>query len=486
MSGYQALTARFEQIDAIDSASSLLGWDSAVMMPPAGAAKRGAQLAALSGAAHKMVIAPEVAIWLDKAAAEKLDDWQQANLKLMRHHWQHATAVPPELVEKLARVGSECEYVWRGAKKDNDFARLKPHLTEVVKLVREKAAAKAAALNMSPYDALLDSYDPGRKSADIDVIFGDLAATIPALLDAAENPGANLTKEKIPASRQKELGLKVMAALGFDFNAGRLDESVHPFCSGSRGDIRITARYNESDWFSGLMAVVHETGHALYEQGLPEKWQGQPVGAAHGMAIHESQSLCIEMQLGRSDDFMIWLAPLLKHELGVDASADKLIKRARRVGRSFIRVDADEVSYPLHVILRYRLEKALLAGELEVADLPDAWNAGMKELIGITPPDDAHGCMQDIHWMDGSFGYFPTYTLGAMTAAQLFSTARNAMPDMAEQIRKGDFSGLVKWLRDNIHSHGSRYGSEELLEKATGSKLSAEPFIKHLKSRYEI
>lgn len=487
MTAYEALTARFEQIDALDSASSLLGWDSAVMMPPAGATRRSAQMAAMHGASHRLMLAPEVAAWLNGAEQEvcNLDDWQQANLRLMRHQWQHATAVPQKLVERLAHVGSECEYVWRGARKANDFARLRPYLTEVVELVREKAAAKAEALNLSPYDALLDSYDPARRSADIDVIFAELEKTIPELLGyIGERDGGD--SEEISAPSQKQLGLHIMAALGFDFDAGRLDESVHPFCSGSRGDIRITARYSESDWFSGLMAVIHETGHALYEQGLPEQWQGQPVGAAHGMAIHESQSLCMEMQLGRSDDFMAYLTPLLKKSFAIETSVEDLIRRARRVRRSFIRVDADEVTYPLHVILRYRLEKALISGGLAVADLPDAWNAGMQELLGITPPDDAMGCMQDIHWMDGSFGYFPTYTLGAMTAAQLYAAAKRAIPSLGDNIRRGEFAVLVGWLRANIHSHGSFYSSDELLERATGSKLSAKPFIEHLKNRYAI
>jgi carboxypeptidase Taq len=289
-----------------------------------------------------------------------------------------------------------------------------------------------------------------------------------------------------PVARQKALGERLMAALGFDFQHGRLDESLHPFCGGVPDDVRMTARYDESDVASGLMAVLHETGHALYNAGLPEAWRGQPVGAPRSTALHESQSLLVEMQICRSRAFQDFLAPLLAATFG-DGDAftpDRLYRSAVRVARSLIRVDADEVTYPLHIILRYRLEQALLDGDLEVGDLPSAWNDGMRELIGIAPPSDREGVLQDIHWPTGAIGYFPCYTLGALMAAQLFEALAAAEPDLPAQIARGDFTRLLAWLRANIHEQGSLLDTQELLTRATGRPLTPQPFIAHLERRY--
>jgi carboxypeptidase Taq len=286
---------------------------------------------------------------------------------------------------------------------------------------------------------------------------------------------------------QMALGRSLMAQMGFDFERGRLDESAHPFCGGVPDDIRLTARYETADVTSGLMAILHETGHALYSAGLPRAWRHQPVGEARGMAVHESQSLLIEMQVCRSPAFLGYLAPLLAATFGRDdpaMSAENLYRRAIHVERGYIRVDADEVTYPLHVILRYRLEKAMLDGDLEVADLPGAWNEGMRELLGLTPPDDRLGCLQDIHWSVGAIGYFPCYTLGAIMAAQLFEAARAAEPDIGVSLERGDFSRLLGWLRANVHEQGSLLDMPELLTQATGRPLELQPFLDHLRIRY--
>jgi carboxypeptidase Taq len=278
-----------------------------------------------------------------------------------------------------------------------------------------------------------------------------------------------------------------MRAIGFDFERGRLDISHHPFCGGSAGDIRITTRYDEADFTSSLMGVLHETGHAMYEAGLPEAWRYQPVGGALGMAIHESQSLLIEMQVCRSRPFLAYAGPLMRQAFDGSGPAwelENLYRLYTRVEPGFIRVDADEVTYPAHIILRYRLERALIAGDLALADLPAAWNDGMKELLGIVPPDDRLGCLQDIHWPSGEFGYFPTYTMGAIAAAQIYAAARRANPALEESISSGDFAPLMGWLRTHVHSQGSRQVADDLLTAATGEPLNPALFEAHLRERY--
>jgi carboxypeptidase Taq len=278
-----------------------------------------------------------------------------------------------------------------------------------------------------------------------------------------------------------------MEALGFDFNHGRLDISLHPFCGGTPDDVRITTRYDETDFTSSLMGVLHETGHALYERGLPKPWRGQPVGEALGMSIHESQSLLVEMQVCRSQQFLEYAAPLMKAAFHGDGAAwdvDNLHRLYTRIEPGFIRVDADEVTYPAHVIVRYKLERALIEGDMEIADLPGAWNEGMEKMLGLTPPSDREGCLQDLHWFDGAWGYFPTYTLGAMTAAQLFEAAKKAVPEIQPGIAEGDFKPLFRWLKSNVHGQGSRLTAKELLIEATGKPLDPAVFKSHLKARY--
>jgi carboxypeptidase Taq len=369
---------------------------------------------------------------------------------------------------------------------------VKPALQAVLNLVREAAQAKAARLNRSPYDALLDEYEPGGSSAEIDPVFDDLAAFLPGFRERVlqhqdRRPSPMALEGPFSIDKQRELGQRIMAAMGFDFSHGRLDTSLHPFCGGVPDDVRITTRYDEGDFAKSLMGVIHETGHALYERGLPPDWRHQPVGQARGMSIHESQSLLMEMQACRSPHFIEFMAPLAREAFGVDGpawNADNIHRAYIRVKPDYIRVDADEVTYPAHVILRYRLEKALIAGDMTLDDLPSAWNAGMRELLGITPPTDREGCLQDIHWYDGAWGYFPTYTLGAMTAAQLFEAACKAHPEIPASIRRGDFSLLLDWLRRNVHGHGSRLSARELLTQATGRPLDPAVFKRHLETRY--
>ncbi len=472
----------------------MLSWDMSAMMPPGGAAARTEQLAALSVTCHELLAAPELAELLDQASDERaeLDAWQRANLAEMRRSWLHATALDAQLVEALSRAAKRCEMTWRVARPAADFAMVLPALSEVLTLVREAAQAKAEKLGVPPYDALLDEYEPGESSARIDGIFDELAAFLPGFLGEvmerqASRPAPIAPEGPFPVEKQMALAKTLMQAVGFDFQHGRLDTSVHPFCGGVPEDVRITTRYDEADFTTAMMGVLHETGHALYERGLPKDWRLQPVGTARGMAMHESQSLLVEMQACRSREFIDFMAPLARSAFGGEGPAwepDNLLALYNRVEPGFIRVDADEVTYPAHVILRYRLEKALIGGELELAELPEAWGAGMKALLGIVPPDDRLGCLQDIHWYDGAWGYFPTYTLGAMTAAQLFAAAKAARPEIPSGVAKGDFAPLMEWLRDEVHSQASRWTVDELLSQATGQPLDPKVFEAHLKARY--
>ncbi len=489
---YPALEAHFGRIQRLDDAMSMLHWDLAAMMPRGGAEARTEQMAALSLIRHELATDARIGEWL---AAENggLDDWQAANRRTIERRFAHATALPATLVEALTRATAACEQTWREARGDNDFATLRPKLEAVVSLVREAAAAKADALGVGRYQALLDEYDPGTTVERIDGLFAELADWLPETIDRvleaqAKKPAIITPKGPFATDAQKAVGKALMAAIGFDFDNGRLDVSHHPFCGGTPDDVRITTRYNEADFTSALMGVIHETGHALYERGLPADWRYQPVGRAAGMSAHESQSLLMEMQACRTRAFIEFAAPILRQHFAPEGgpawTVDNLHRLYTHVERGLIRVDADEVTYPAHVILRYRLEKQLVAGTLEVADLPEAWRAGMIELVGIAPPDDKDGCMQDIHWVDGIFGYFPTYTLGAMTAAQLFAAARQGIDDLEGHIAKGDFGPLVGWLRENVHRWGARYTTDELLVKATGAPLSVDAFKAHIGRRY--
>ena len=493
MTAYARLEAVFRKAAAIGDALSVLHWDMATMMPDGGAESRAEQIATLKGIAHETITQPQVAEWLEAASGESLDEWEQANLREMRREWIHASALPADLVDGLARAESACEMVWRQARSDADFAAVLPSLTELLGLVREVGRIKADHLGIGLYDALLDQYEPLGRSADIDPVFDHLEGFLPGfigeVLEAQDRRPAPLPLAgPFPVEAQKALGLRVMSTLGFDFHHGRLDVSHHPFCGGYPDDTRITTRYNEDDFASALMGVVHETGHALYEFGLPGgRWRTQPVGRARGMVVHESQSLLMEMQACRSPEFLAFAAPLIQDAFGGEGpqwSADNLYRRGIRVSRGFIRVEADEVTYPAHVIIRYRLEKALIEGRMEPADLPAAWNEGYARLLGITPPDDRLGCLQDIHWYGGSWGYFPTYTLGAMTAAQLFDAARRADPGIPAALGQGDFAPLRAWLRANVHSQGSRLTTRDLITAATGRPLDPAVFEAHLRRRY--
>ena len=493
MTAYDRLTARAARLATLNEAQSMLSWDASAMMPKGGASARGDQFAVLASLAHGMATAPEIADDLAEAeATPPADPWAAENLRLLRVAHTRATALPNDLVEALARVRNECEQIWRGARANSDFAAVQPKLAELLGLVREKAQAYGAALGMSPYDAMMDTYQRGITAADATAIFAEYEVFLRDALPRAEElqnsrPAPVQPEGPFHEDAQEALCRRLSLRTGLEADHSRLDRSLHPFCGGTPTDVRITTRYSTEDFGRALMGVLHETGHALYERGLPEAYARQPVGEAAGMAAHESQSLIIEMQAARSDSFLRFLGPELHATFGGDAAAyapENLGRLTRRVSRGFIRVDADEMTYPAHIILRFRFEQALMTGDLKVADLPGAWAEGMQNLLGITPPDDAQGVLQDIHWYAGIMGYFPSYSLGAMAAAQLMTAARRDVPGLDDGLAVGDFAPLLGWLRARVHSQGSRFGFNDLLRHATGKPLDPADFRTHLTSRY--
>lgn len=490
---YEKLHSRFKRIGDLNHALAMLSWDEAAMMPTGGGAIRAESMATLSGLVHEMVGADETGDLAQAALAEDLDDWQSANVELIQRDWQKARALPRDLVVALSAATSACQQAWRPARPANDWAAVSDSLETVLALTQQKAQALADALGCDPYDALLDGYQPGLKKAQVDPLFAQLRDVLPPLIDKAldqQDEPLPIT-DSFGVERQEALGTTLMAKVGFDFERGLLGVSHHPFCGGEPDDTRITTRYNEADFLESLFAVLHETGHALYQQGLPKAWRGQPVGDANGMALHESQSLLMEMQVCRGAGFLDFAAPVVQQSLlGAPTDApewrpDNLLKLAKRVRRGYIRVDSDELTYPLHVILRYELETALLDGSMSIADIPDAWHDKMSRYLGLsTTGNFRDGCMQDTHWFMGLIGYFPCYTLGAVIAAQLFATIRERVVGIDEAIRRGEFDVLVDWLRANIHGRGRLMPAMDLIAEVTGEPLGSNAFLDHLKIRY--
>jgi carboxypeptidase Taq len=469
----------------------ILDWDKSVMMPPAGAAMRRHQLEVMNVKIHKMQSDPALGELLARTDRKALDPWQLANVEMMERMYVNATALPPELLGRKIGQSSKTEMIWRQARAESDFSMVAEDLSRLLDIVREEAAVKSAKLGVSPYDALMDGYAPYMTSAEVDEIFDDIAAFTPAFLDEVlqTRPAPKPIAGPFPADRQEKLAKRIIQKLGVGEDWCRLDVSAHPFSTGMGNDVRLTTRYGEDNFTISIQAAAHEAGHGLYDHHTPPEWSLQPVGISQfmGMAVHESQSLVVDMQLARSRDYWEHIGPLAREVFGgggEEWSNENQYLTATQVKRGLIRIEADEVTYPAHIILRYRLEKAMVRGALEIKDLPDAWNAGLKELIGVEPPDDRSGCLQDIHWHFGAFGYFPAYALGAIIAAQFADKMKQDIPDLSAQIRKGDFGGFVGWLRDNVQRHACLYRPQDLIKQATGQGLSTQAFKKHLAERY--
>ena len=494
---FQKLDELGHKLEALEHALSILGADEATHMAPGGGEKRAEAMSNLAGMYHEQATAPEIADWIAEAETENLTEDGRLALRELKRTYTNATCLPTEFVRRRTQATMLSEQLWRELRAKSDWQGFKPALEGVVKLVREEAQLRSEALKLAPYDALMEQYDPGNRVAAITPVFDRLKSFLKGFLpEALAAQNRRLTQRPLKAfagpytvEAQRELGLAAMQAVGFDFHHGSLAVSHHPFCGGVPTDVRMTTRYRTDEFLSSLMGVLHETGHALYEQGLPPEWSHWPLGKARGMGVHESQSLFVEMQLAHSPEFWEFMLPQVHKYLGQDAirgwDIEDVLNKVNHVERGFIRVDADEVTYPLHVILRFELEQDLVNGKLEVADLPEAWDAKMNEYLGLSTLDNPKdGPMQDVHWPGGAFGYFPSYTLGAMMAAQQWAALEKAVPHVREDIRKGDFDALNDWRRKNIWLQGSRWSTPELMEKATGEALNADYFIAHLKKRY--
>lgn len=489
---YRDLLERLAPIEELGSIASLLQWDQQVTMPPGGAEGRGAQLATLHGIIHARVTDPELDRMVRRLEADgpALASDEAATLREARRGIDQATRVPAELVEELSRATSRARHVWVEARRNDDFAQFAPELERVLELRRREA--DALGWQEHPYDALHDQYEPGSTTARVERVFTPLRERLTALLSEISQAREVLDDE--PLRRhfdpvlQERFVRQVAADLGYDFERGRLDAAVHPFAQAiGLGDVRITTRYDERFLSMALFGAIHETGHALYEQGIRDEDRGTPLGHPVSLAVHESQSRLWENLVGRGRPF--WegryaaLQATFPEALG-DVPLDTFLRAVNRVAPSLIRVEADEVTYDLHVLLRFELEKALVEGSLRVRDLPEAWNEKCRAYLGITPPDHATGCLQDIHWSIGHVGYFPTYTLGNMTGVQLWNAAHAALPDLDDHLRAGSFAPLLGWLRENVHVLGSRLLPDDLLRRVTGAPLDAEPYLTYLEDKY--
>ncbi|MDH4059401.1 MAG: carboxypeptidase M32 [Aquincola sp.] len=488
---YDTLVEHQLQLHRFGHLASIVHWDQAANMPPKGNEARAAALAELAALMHRLRTDRTLADRLARAEQEPLSDLQRANLREMRRDWHLANALPESLVQRRQMATSRCEHAWRTQRPANDWAGFVQTWKPVLAIAREEAALLSQQSGLARYDALMDRYEPGMTSATLDRVFGEVRQWLPGLIDrvidkqSREKPAVPRGPFGIEA--QRALCQRIVGLLGFDFEAGRMDVSAHPFCGGVPEDVRMTTRYREDEFLPALMGTVHETGHGRYEQNRPRDLLGQPVSEARSMAIHESQSLAFEMQLGGHPGFARVIAPLLAEHFGAQPAfeASNLNRLITHVQRGLIRVDADEVTYPAHIILRYEIERPLIEGEIEAEDIPALWDAKMRELLHLdTRGNFKDGPMQDVHWPEALFGYFPCYSLGAMYAAQWFAAMRRAMPDLDSRIGTGDFTPVFDWLQANIWTQASRWSTDELAIRASGEPLNPAHFKAHLEARY--
>ena len=490
---YEELLTRLKDIDLIGQIGSLLSWDQEVMMPPKAAPLRAEQLAWISKTAHERLTDPRIGEILDEVGSdEKLGGIQLANIRLIRESFDRATKLPTEFVEEMAKHRSKALISWTEAREKDDFSIFRDDLEIAINHARMKA--DFFGYDCLRYDALLDLYERGLNVERLDPLFSGLRENVSPLIKAVvekdERPDLSWVNGKTWSQKAQEgLSQSVSEAMGFDFSAGRRDLSTHPFCGGPNpDDVRWTTRYSEEEPFGSLFGSMHETGHGTYEQGRPRELDFQPAGKANGLGIHESQSRLWENQVGRSREFCEWSIPLWRKffpENMEGVSAEQLWQAVNLVEPGLIRVDADEATYNLHIMIRYEIEKKLIAGDIDVDDLPDAWGEMYQEYLGIRSTNNSLGVLQDIHWSMGAIGYFPTYTLGNLYAAQLLESARKDLPEHDTQVREGEFSHLLKWMRDNVHSRGSVLEPAELIKEATGAEPSPDAFIRYLGSKVE-
>ena len=490
MNDLEGLVAQLQNLAKYGSALGVLSWDEEVNLPSNAHAYRGEVNAMLSAELHNKFTSDELYNLVTKLAdgdQANLSDDDRVIIKKTRRDIEQSRKIPTEFVEELSILTTQAFRAWVDAREKKDFNIFAPSLSKIIEM--KKREAELMGYKHSPYDALLDDHEHGMNVEKIDAVFKPLADKLTKLIASVmKNKIPQLPEHNYPIEIQKELSSQVAAALGYDLSKGRIDISPHPFTTTFHPtDVRITTRYDETDFWVSLGSTIHEVGHALYEQGLPEKYYGTPLGDAVSLGMHESQSRGWENFVGRSEEFSHYLMPLLKkHFPGISYDHHQLYRWLNRISPSLIRVEADEVTYNLHIVIRYELEKALMQGELEVRDLPAAWNEKVDKYLGLKVPSDDLGVLQDVHWSHGSLGYFPTYTLGNIYAAQLFNTFKKSHPSPEDDFAKGNFGTYLAWLRKNIHSQGRRYDSNELIEKVTGEKVNSNYLIEHLEAKVRL
>jgi carboxypeptidase Taq len=487
---YKEYTTLLQRAADIYYASAVLGWDQEVYMPPKGAEYRGRQLATLASQAHELLTSDKYGQLLTELSKQAdLSDTEQSNVRLSLEDYEKNKKLSPEFVEEMSRLSSECFNAWIDARNKNNYLVFAPSLEKMIALKRKQA--ELYGYKAHPYDALLDEYEKGATVAMLDTLFEGIKQQLPVLLakiKAAPQVSNDCFRQRFPKQQQWDFGIEVLKSMGFDFEAGRQDYSVHPFTTSfAPTDVRITTRVDEENYASMLWSCIHEGGHGLYEQGLPEDQYGLPLGSAASLGIHESQSRLWENCIGRGLDFWTSFYPQLQQYFPDQLSkvtVDTFHKACNRVEPSLIRTEADEVTYHFHVLIRYEIEKALIEGSLSPKDIPAMWSELYNKFLGVKPADDKTGVLQDVHWSHGSFGYFPTYTLGSFYAAQFFHQAQQEIVGFHDLVRDGKLMPLLIWLREKVHKHGRRYTSEELCERITGQKLDPAYFLRYAEEKY--
>jgi carboxypeptidase Taq len=474
----------------INNAAAVLGWDQETYMPPKGAPYRGRQLATLASIGHEMLTSPRLEQLLNQLSqATHLTETESINVIRSREDYEKNKKLTPEFVEALSMQSSECFNAWLESRKQNDFNIFAPSLDKMITLKRQQA--QMYGFEGHPYDALLDDYEKGGTVAMLDPIFTGIKEQLPPILHkitGAKQVRDDFFSRHFPKQQQWEFSEEVLRTMGYDFQAGRQDISEHPFSTSfAPTDVRVTTRVNENDYASLLWSTIHEGGHALYEQGLPEDQYGLPLGMAASLSIHESQSRFWENCIGRGMDAWLYFYPILQQyfpQQFADVTLGDFYRAANKVEPSLIRTEADEVTYHFHVLIRYEIEKAIIEGNLATKDIPAAWNELYQKYLGIAPPDFKTGVLQDVHWSHGSFGYFPTYTLGSFYAAQFFAQANKEIPGLRDQVRCGQMDTLLQWLRRKIHCNGRRYYSDDLCKQVTGQGLDTKYFMDYIQEKY--
>jgi carboxypeptidase Taq len=492
---YGELIKRMREISVLSSCEGVLGWDHQVNLPPAGAAFRAEQISLLAGLVHDKFTNPKIGELLSTIEGTDLvkdpDSIEAANIREIRKNYDKETKLPKELVEEFNETTALAHNEWAEARKKSDFSKFEPWLTKIVDLSIRRA--EAYGYEGEPYNALMDNYEPGATVDEISNVFeklrNDLVDLLKKIQVAPNKPDDSIVNRNYDVEKQTIFGEMVVAAMGYNFTAGRLDIATHPFTTGlGPGDTRITTRYNPRRINDALFGTIHETGHALYEMGLDKKnHYGTPVGESASLGIHESQSRLWENLVGRSKPFWRYFFPIAQRvfrESLNSVSLDEFYGAVNYVTPSFIRVEADEVTYNLHILLRFEMERALLNGEIKASEVPGEWNSRFEKYFGIKVNNDANGCLQDVHWSSGYFGYFPTYTLGNIYSAQFFNKAKQEIPDLEKQFETGDFVTLREWLRKNIHKHGLRWRANDLCERVTGSKMSHKPLMDYMNKKF--